>query len=112
VFVRCSGNIVEHTRSTQNAKFATVNLRRIEDIRASPAGIGESWLRDEEQGDSCHAATELLDLLEPRRAENSAKPSQRERRLSSEWREAMAARARQCFHAKPQAASANKPSGA
>ena len=74
--------------------------------------IGESWLRDEEQGDSCHAATELLDLLEPRRAENSAKPSQRERRLSSEWREAMAARARQRFHAKPQAASANKPSGA
>lgn len=87
-------------------------LRRIEDIRASPAGIGESWLRDEEQGDSGHAATELLDLLEPRRAENSTKPSQRERRLSSEWREAMAARARQRFHAKPQAASANKPSGA
>ena len=92
--------------ATEPALSGEAWLRRIEDMRASPAGVGESWLRDEEQGDSGHAATELLDLLEPRQAENSTKPAQRERRLSSEWREAMAARARQRFHAKPQAASA------
>ena len=86
--------------ATEPALSGEAWLRRIEDMRASPAGVGESWLRDEEQGDSCHAATELLDLLEPRQAENSAKPAQRERRLSSDWRETMAARARQRFHAK------------
>ena len=87
-------------------------LRRIEDVQASPAGVGESWLRDEEQGD----CLELLELLEPLQVDVGLgpnlgpEPSRRERRLSSEWREAMSARARQRFHAQPQAASAKKPS--
>lgn len=91
-------------------------LRRLENMQESPAGVGESWLRDEEQGDSGHAATELLELLEPRQTENpiglGPETSQRERRLSSEWREAMSARARRRFHAQPQAASAKTFSGA
>ena len=86
--------------ATEPALSGEAWLRRIEDMRASPVGVGESWLRYEELGDSGHAATELLDLLEPRQAENSSKPAQRERRLSSDWRETMAARARQRFHAK------------
>lgn len=111
-----NANVPPRAATASPALSGEAWLRRLEDMQATPAGVGESWLRDEEQGDSGHAATELLELLEPRQAENtiglSPEPSQRERRLSSEWREAMSARARRRFHAQPQTASAKVPAGA
>ena len=114
-----NANVPPRAATASPALSGEAWLRRLEDMQATPAGVGESWLRDEEQGDSGHAATELLELLEPRQAENTIclspvgpEPSQRERRLSSEWREAMSARARRRFHAQPQTASAKVPAGA
>ena len=106
-----TANVPPRAATASPALSGEAWLRRLEDVQASPAGVGASWLRDEEQDDSGHAATELLELLEPRQAENSIGP-ERERRLSSEWREAMSARARRRFHAQPQTASAKGLSGA
>ena len=93
-------NAIQTNTKVSPASSGEAWLRRLEGKSYSPAGVGESWLRDEEQGaEPLHADQNVV---------SGPSQQQRERRLSTEWREAMSARARRRFHAQPQAASVKK----